>query len=69
MRLVVSLNEYDPVVNEDKLARSISLDHYQQNRILEIVTLIHLQNELELVENVVNRGRSIEYQFVIEIYT
>ena len=69
MRLVVSLNEYDPVVNEDKLARSISLDHYQQNRILEIVTLIHLQNELELVENVVNRGRSIEYQFVIDIYT
>ena len=53
MRLVVSLNEYDPVVNEDKLARSISLDHYQQNRILEIVTLIHLQNEYELVENVV----------------
>ena len=48
-----SLNEYDPVVNEDKLARSISLDHYQQNRILEIVTLIHLQNELELVVNVV----------------
>ena len=48
-----SWNEYDPVVNEDKLARSISLDHYQQNRILEIVTLIHLQNELELVENVV----------------
>ena len=48
-----SWNEYDPVVNEDKLARSISLDHYQQNRILEIVTLIHLQNEYELVENVV----------------
>ena len=46
-------NEYDPVVNEDKLARSISLFHYQQNRILEIVTLIHLQNEYELVENVV----------------
>ena len=53
MRLVVSLNEYDPVVNEDKLARSISLDHYQQNRILKIVTLIHLQNELVLVENAV----------------
>ena len=69
MRFVVSLNEYDPVVNEDKLARSISLDHYQQNRILEIVTLIHLQNEYELVVNVVNRGRSIEYQFVIDIYT
>ena len=23
-----SWNEYDPVVNEDKLARSISLDHH-----------------------------------------
>ena len=53
MRLVVSLNEYEPVVNEDRLGRSILLDHYQQNRILEMVTLIHLQNEYELVENVV----------------
>ena len=60
MRFVVSLNEYDPVVNEDKLARSILLDHYQQNRILEIVTLIHLQNEYEPVENILRLGRSID---------
>ena len=39
------------------------------DNILDRIRVVVDLNELELVENVVRFWRSIEYQFVIEVYT
>ena len=59
MRLVVSLNEYDPVVNVWRLERSISYYHFIIEHLLSRMRLVVSLNEYDPVVNVWILERSI----------
>ena len=60
VRLVVSKNDSSPVVNEDRLVRSIHYININQN-ILDRVRLVVCLNDEPPVVNVDRLGRSIHY--------